>query len=74
MWLVFFDFVRQFAEVLGLFVTGFYLELRELSRPLTGHEWNQSFKFDCRLMRVVGLFEHQMFKFPNCLIVIHIFS
>src|SRR6202035_4548189 len=33
---------------------------------------NQSFKFGCRLVGVVSLSEHQMFKFPDCLIVIHI--
>ena len=44
----------------------------ELSRFLTGQERNQSFKFGCRLMGVVSLSEHQMFKFPDCFVVIHI--
>src|ERR1700720_974146 len=43
----------------------------ELSRFFTGQERNQSFKFRCRLVRVVAFFDHQMFKFPDCLIVIH---
>jgi hypothetical protein len=55
-------------------VTGLYLELCELSRFLTGQERNQSFKFSCRLVGVVSLSEHQMFKLPDCLIVIHISS
>lgn len=70
--LVFFDFLRQLAKVLSLFVTGLYLELCQLSRFLTGEERNQSFKLDCCLVGVVSFFEHQMFKFPDCLIMIHI--
>lgn len=72
--LAFFDFLRQLAKVLRLFVAGLYLELCELSRFLTGQEQNQSFKFGCHLVRMVSLSEHQMFKFPNYLVVIHNFS
>ena len=70
--LAFFDFLRSRTKVLGLFVTGLYLELCELSRFLIGEERNQSFKFGCRLVRLISPSEHQMFKFPDCLIVIHI--
>jgi hypothetical protein len=53
-------------------VAGLYLELCELSGFLTGQERNQSFKLGCRLVGAISLSEHQMFKFPDCLIVIHI--
>ena len=53
-------------------MTGLYLELCELSRFLSGQERNQSFEFGCRLVRMVSLSDHQMFKFPDCLVVIQI--
>ena len=68
----FFNFLREFAKVSGLYVTGLCLELRELSRFLSWQERNQSFKLDCRLGGVISLFDHQVFEFPNCLMVIHI--
>jgi len=67
-----FDSLRQFTKVLGLLVTGLCLELRKLPRFLIGKVRNQSLKFGCRLIGLVSLFEHQMFKFPDCLIVIHV--
>jgi len=63
--LALFRLLRKLAKLLGLFVTGLYLQLCELSRFLSGQERNQSFKFSCSLLRVVGLFDHQMFKFPD---------
>ena len=54
--LAFFDFLRQLAKLLGLFVTGLCLELRELPRFLTGEERNQGFKFGCRLLGMVASF------------------
>jgi len=48
------------------------LELCQLSRFLAGQERNQSFKFGCRLVRVVSLSDHQIFKFPDCFVVIYI--
>jgi hypothetical protein len=29
------------------------------------HEQDQAFKFSCRVVRVIGLFQHQVFKFPD---------
>jgi len=69
---MFFGFLRKLAKVFGLFVAGFYLDLCELTRFLTGKKRNQSFKFGCCLLGAVSLSEHQVFKFPDCLIVIHI--
>ncbi len=40
-----FDFLRELAKLLGLFVTGLYLQLCELSRCLPGLEQDQGFKF-----------------------------
>jgi hypothetical protein len=59
------DFLREFAKLLGLFVTRLYLQLCELSRFLARQERNQSLKLNCRFARVVGLFQHQMFEFPH---------
>lgn len=70
--LSFFDFLRQFAKVLRLFVTGLGLDLCELPGFLVGEVRNQSFEFGRRRVSLVGFFQHQMFKFPDCLIVIHI--
>jgi hypothetical protein len=56
------DFLREFAKLLGLFVTRLYLQLCELSRFLTRHLRNQSLKLNGRFARVVSLFQHQMFK------------
>lgn len=72
--LVLFDFLRQLAKLPGQFVTCLCLELCELPGFLTGQEQNQSFKFGCRLVGVVSLSQHQMFKLTDCFIVIHIFS
>ena len=69
--LVLFDFLRQLAKLLGLFVTGLHLHLCELSRFLTRQERKQSLKFNCCVARVFGLCLHQTFKFPQRLIVIH---
>src|SRR5579863_7292869 len=65
------DFLRQLQKILGLFVTGLYLEPSELLSFFLGQERNQTFKLDRRLAGLVSPFEHQMFKFPDCLIVIH---
>jgi len=64
--------LRQFAKILGLFVTGLHLKLCELSRFLTGHEQDLRFKFSCRVVRAVALFQHEVLEFPDGLIVIHI--
>jgi hypothetical protein len=50
--LAFFNFLRQFAKLPGLFVASLYLKLRELSRTLAGHQQNQSFKLNCGFVRV----------------------
>jgi hypothetical protein len=52
-------------ETPGWFVTRIHLQLCELSRFFTGQERNQSFKSSCRFVRMVGLFQHQMFEFPD---------
>jgi hypothetical protein len=43
-----------------------------LARFLIGEKRDQSFKLSCRLVRLVSLFQHQLLKFPECLIVIHV--
>jgi hypothetical protein len=59
------DWLRQLANLLGLFVSGLHLKLCELSRFLTGHKQDQALKFSCGVVCVVGLFQHQVFKFPD---------
>jgi hypothetical protein len=45
-------------------VTYLCLQLRELSGFLTQKQ-NQSLKFVCRVVRVVGRFQHQLFEFSR---------
>ena len=69
--LFFFDFLRQLAKLFGLPVARFYLQLCELSRVLRGQDRRQGFQFLRYFAGVIGFFQHQMFKFPDCLVVIH---
>jgi len=69
--LLFFDFLRQLAKLFGLFVARLYLQLCELSRVLSCQDRHQGLEFRRYLACVIGLFQHQMFKFPDCLVVIH---
>jgi hypothetical protein len=69
-----FHFLRQLAKLLGLLVARLYLHLCKLSRFFTRQKQNQRFKLSCRVVSVVGLCLHQAFKFPQCLVVIHISS
>jgi hypothetical protein len=72
--LALFHFLRQLAKLLGLLVARLYLHLCKLSRFFTRQKQNQRFKLSCRVVSVVGLCLHQAFKFPQCLVVIHISS
>jgi hypothetical protein len=63
--LALFHLLSQFAKLLGLFVAGLHLKLCELPGFLTGHEQDQGFKFNGRVVRVVSLFQHQVLKFPD---------
>ena len=65
MLLAFVNFLREFAKLLGSFVTRLYLQLRELSRFLTRQLRNQSLKLNRCFSCVVGLFQHQMLEFPH---------
>jgi hypothetical protein len=56
--------LRQLAKFLGMFVTCLCLQLGELSGFLRQKQ-NQSLKFVCRVVRVVGRFQHQLFKFSR---------
>jgi hypothetical protein len=69
--LFFFDLFRQLAKFFGLLVAGFDLQMSELPGVLGGQVGKQGLQFRCYFMCVVGLFQHQMFKFPDCLVVIH---
>ena len=48
-----------------------YLQLCELSRVLGCQDWNQGFQFCRYFAGVIGFVQHQMFKFTDCLVVIH---
>jgi hypothetical protein len=47
------------------------LQLSELSRVLSRQDRHQGLQFRRYFAGVIGLFQHQMFKFPDCLVVIH---
>jgi hypothetical protein len=66
-----FDFPRQFAKLFGLLVARLYLQLCELSRVLSRQDRRQGLQFRRYFACVIGLFQHQMFKLPDCLVVIH---
>jgi hypothetical protein len=53
-------------------VARLYLELCELSGFVGGQEREKSFKFIRRFLRVARLCNQQMFKLPDCFIVVHI--
>ena len=69
--LLLFDFLRQRAKLFGLFVARLYVQLCELSRVVSCQDRHQGLEFRRYLACVIGLFQHQMFKFPDCLVVIH---
>ena len=66
------DLFGELAKILRLFVACLYLELCELARSLIDEDRDQSFKLSCRFASLVSLFKHQVFKFPDCLVVIHL--
>lgn len=60
-----FDFLRQFAKFLSLFMTGLYLEMCQLLSFSIGQKRYQSFQFSGRFMRTFGFSNHDMFEFPD---------
>jgi hypothetical protein len=66
-----FDLLCQFAKLFRLPVARLDLQLRELTGILGRQDRRQGLEFRRYFTRVIGLFQHQMFKFPDCLVVIH---
>lgn len=64
-WPKFLDLQRQLAKLFRQFVARLDLQLRELPGLLTGQYRNQSLKFDCRFVGLIGFFFHQSFKFSD---------
>jgi hypothetical protein len=55
---VFFGSLSQFSKVRGLLVTGFDLQMCQLSGFLAGQKNNQSLKLGCRFLGLVSAFQH----------------